>query len=174
MKKAITAMFTGTLVLTAFTTFAQDNTYASATNVNPVAYRTSEDYSPSKELSVSEVNKNALENFSKNNKAVSNVLWTSNGSVLSVYFTKDNVKTRSTYNEKGKWEYTLRYLTAKQTPYKVREAINQYYPGMTILQVTEVKKQGTFYHIVKLEDKTAYLTIQVMNGEVDLFEKVNK
>ena len=170
MKKPISALLTGVLVSATFSTFAQQDAYAA--NVNPVAYINN--YSPGTELKASEVNSNALENFTKNNKAVSNVAWTSNGSVLSVYFEKEGIKTKSTYDEKGKWEYTLRYLNAKRTPYKVREAIDTYCPGKAILQVTEIKKTGSVYHLVKLEDNTSYLTVQVMNGEVDLVEKVTK
>ncbi|MBL7698143.1 MAG: hypothetical protein JNK79_08295 [Chitinophagaceae bacterium] len=170
MKKTFSALFTGMLVSAAFSTFAQQDTYAA--NVNPVAFITN--YPPRTELKASEVNSNALENFTRNNKAVSNVTWTSSGTVLSVYFEKDGIKSRSTYDEKGKWEYTLRYLSAKQAPYRVREAIDTYCPGKTIVQVTEIKKTGSVYHLVKLEDATSYLTVQVMNGEVDLVEKVTR
>lgn len=170
MKKAFIAMFAGTLVFTASTTFAQENTYAA--NVNPVAYRIA-DYTPARELSASAVNNNALTDFSKKNKEVSNVTWTTNNKLFSVYFNKDGVKMRSTYDEKGKWQYTISHLTAKQAPYKVREAVSQHYPGLSIKQVTEVKKQGSVFHLVQVEDKTSYLTLQVLNGEVDLFEKIN-
>jgi hypothetical protein len=172
MKKTM-IVFSASLMLTALSSNlqAQDNgTYAS--NVNPVYsyFHTNED---SRELASSEVNSVALKDFTKKNKTVSNVSWTANGNVLSVYYTKNNVKMRSTYNEKGKWEYTLRYFNAANAPKSIRNLVASNY-DMNIVQVTEVERKGVKYHLVKMEDAKSFVTVQVMNGEIDLYEKLDK
>lgn len=169
MKTAISALLSGTLIFSALATTAQGNSYAS---INPVAYSIGN--TADKELASTEVNAAALSDFNKKHKAAADVMWTESGSLLSVYFTKDGVKKRSTYNEKGKLEYTVSYLTLEQAPRDVRNIITSQYAGVKIVQITEINRKGSTYHYVKFEDATSFFTVQILNGEVDLFETINK
>lgn len=170
MKTAISALLSGTLIFSALATTAQGNSYAS---INPVAY-TVGDNTADKELASTEVNAVALSDFNKKNKAAADVMWTESGSLLSVYYTKDGIKKRSTYNEKGKLEYTISYLALEQAPRDVRNIITSQYAGMKIVQITEINRKSSTYHYVKFEDATSFFTVQILNGEVDLFETIKK
>jgi hypothetical protein len=46
---------------------------------------------------------------------------------------------------------------------------------MTVVLVTEVNRRGKEkYHLVKMEDDKSFLTIRVLNGETELYEKITK
>ena len=46
---------------------------------------------------------------------------------------------------------------------------------MTVVLVTEVNRKGKDkYHLVKMEDEKSFLTIKVLNGETELYEKITK
>jgi hypothetical protein len=170
MKKAMTVLFAGSLVIGSLSTNAQLNTYA----VNATPPVSTVNTVTGRELNSSEVNANALTDFSRNNKSASDVIWTSDENVLSVYYTKDAVKSRTTYNTKGRREYTLRYFNAAQAPKRIVDLITANYPDKTIVLITEVERRGTKYHYVKMEDTKSILTVQVLNGEIDFFEKLDK
>lgn len=170
MKTAIYALVSGSLMFSALATNAQGNSIAS---INPVPY-TVGNYVPDGELASTEVNAVALTNFNRNNKDASSVLWTQNGSLVSVYFHKDGVRSRSTYNEKGRLEYTLRYLTIDQAPRDVRYVVNGEYKGIKVVNITEINRKNFTYYFVKFEDATSFFTIQITNGEFELFETIKK
>jgi len=57
----------------------------------------------------------AEKDFSKSYKNASNVQWyeTYDGGSV-VYFTEADIKMKSVYNKKGKWEYTLRFFAENE------------------------------------------------------------
>jgi hypothetical protein len=172
MKKAMIILFSGSLIFSATNNvIGQQEAYAA--NVKPVVFNFSNADESATELSAREVNNNAMTHFTKKNKNASAVTWTTANSVLSVYFTKGNVKSRSTYNANGQWQYTLRYMDAQQAPGKIVELIRSNYSKKIVL-ITEIQKRGYTYHLVKMEDDQSFLTVQVLNGEIDFFEQINK
>jgi hypothetical protein len=173
MKKAMSGLFAAALVLTAYTSNAQQ-IGSVASSVNPV-YGRYEAPAAEKTLAASEVNATALTHFTSHNKSASGAVWTANGNLQSVYFTSNNARMRSTYNEKGKLQYTLGYYTLAQSPKSIRDLVKADYSKMTVVLVTEVNRRGKEkYHLVKMEDEKSFLTIRVLNGETELYEKITK
>ena len=172
MKNVMTVLITGSLILSANSNVNAQQTSLAA-NVKPVTFNFSNSDESATELSAREVNNNAMNHFTRKNKSASAVTWTTANSVLSVYFTKNNVKSRSTYNANGQWEYTLRYMNADQAPRNIVELIKSSY-DMNIVLVTEIEKRSYTYHLVKMEDESSFLTVQVLNGEIDIFERIKK
>ena len=172
MKKVMTVLITGSLIFSANSNVMAQQTSLAA-NVKPVTFNFSNSDESGTELSAREVNNNAMNHFTRKNKSASAVTWTTANSVLSVYFTKNNVKSRSTYNANGQWEYTLRYMNADQAPRKIVDLIKSSY-DMNIVLVTEIEKRSYTYHLVKMEDENSFLTVQVLNGEIDIFVRIKK
>src|SRR4051812_21188386 len=106
MKLVFTFLFSGSLLI-----FSNLKAQENALVINDEASTTN--YSAFKKnavaLNASEVKANALHDFTSKFKNASDAQWVSSGKTVSVYFTEANCKMRSTYDEKGNWEYTLRY-----------------------------------------------------------------
>lgn len=174
MKKVLTVLFSGTIVISALTNSAIAQVATFATNINNTSSAFPGNTTAGGVLGASEVSNNALNDFSRKYKDASNVTWTSTEEVVSVYFTKNDVKMRSTYNNKGKWEYTIAYYNVTQAPKNIVTQINSNYYDKTIVQVTEIKRRTNTVYLVKMEDTTSFLTVRVMDGEIEFFEKINK
>jgi hypothetical protein len=101
------------------------------TPANPYAETTS------KIVNEMEVNINAARDFKKKYKNATDVKWVKSDNGASVYFTNDGVKMRSSYNVKGKKEYTLRYYDETKMDPELRKLVRSNYYDHNIVIVTE-------------------------------------
>ena len=125
-------------------------------------------------VSEMEVNINAARDFNKNFKNATDVKWVQHENGASVYFTNDGKKMRSSYNTKGKKEYTLKYYDESGMSSDLRHRIKSNYYDYTIAIVTEVTRNNQTYHLVKMENQKEYLTLQINDEEMTVFEITNK
>jgi hypothetical protein len=121
-----------------------------------------------------DVNINAVRDFSKNFKNASGVKWVKHENGASVYFAVDGVKMRSTYNTKGRKEYTLKYYDEFSLPTNVRHLVRSTYYDYRIAIATEVIRNEHVSYLVKMENDKEFLTIKVDDGELSVFEKMTK
>lgn len=132
---------------------------------------------PEKETRIvveTEVNINAVRDFSKNFKNATSVKWVKNENGASVYFVADGVKMRSSYNTKGKREYILKYYDESRLPANIRHLVRSTYYDYRIAIVTEVERNEETSYLVKMENDKEFLTIKVDDGELSVFEKTTK
>jgi hypothetical protein len=138
------------------------------TVVNPYAEK------ESKIVDETEVNINAVRDFSRKFKNAANVKWVKNENGSSVYFVMDGVKMRSSYNTKGKREYILKYYDEVRLPETIRHLVRSSYYDYRIAIVTEVERNGEISYLVKMENDKEFMTIKVDDGELSVFEKTTK
>lgn len=173
MKKMTYVLFSGALLfaLTTTTVNAQ-NSFASNPNFAKFNYSTP---APEKEVeNVKTLNSNAMADFEKKNKDASEVRWTSSNNLFSVHYKKESVQMRSTYNEKGHWEYTLGYLKGTQIPKHITRVVRSNGYTMNVNQVIEVKRRKGTFHFVQMDDENSLVTLIVINGEVQVYEHLKK
>ena len=128
----------------------------------------------SKILRETEVNTQAARDFSKKYPNAQDVKWVGSKNVISVYFTLDGFSMRSTYDKKGREEYTLKYYDESKMPASLRHQIKSHYYDYQIDLVTEVKRNSILSYLVKMQDANQFLTVKVLDGEIMEYEKVGK
>lgn len=121
-----------------------------------------------------EININAVRDFTRTFKNTSAVKWVKNDNGASVYFVVDGIKMRSSYNNKGKREYTLKYYDEFRLPEDVRRLVRSTYYDYHIAIATEVMRNERTSYLVKMENEKEYLTVRVDEGELSVFEKTTK
>jgi hypothetical protein len=139
-----------------------------ATAVNPYPE------TASKIITEIDANINAVRDFRRNFANAIDVKWVQHENGVSVYFTMDHIKMRSSYNLKGKYEYSLRYFNESSMPSDLRKRVKSNYYDHTIMIITEVIRNNQNYYLVKMENEKEYLTLKVTEEDMTVFEKTHK
>ena len=121
-----------------------------------------------------DVNINAVRDFTKKYKNASGVKWVKNDNGSSVYFVMDGVKMRSSYNTKGRKEYTLKYYDESKLPTEVRHLVKSTYYDYTIVIATEVVRNENVSYLIKMQNDIEFLTVKFDSGELSVFERTTK
>jgi len=117
----------------------------------------------------------AEKDFSKCYKNASNVQWyeTYNGGAVA-YFTESDIKMKSVYNKKGKWEYTLRFYAENEMSADAKSMIKNECPNYTISRAIEVERFDKKVLLVYIENERRLKTARIMDGEIDIVEDFRK
>jgi len=122
-----------------------------------------------------EINANAIRNFTRDYKSVSNAKWFISSNGLSVaYFVREDITNWVFYNKKGDFEHSIRAYQEEKLPTGLRRLIKSTYYDFNIYYVTEINTNSkTAYH-VKIADKTSWKTVKVADGEMEVTEEYIK
>ena len=126
-------------------------------------------------VSIAEINAKAVRNFSKDYKKATDVKWikTSEG-LYAAYFVNDDIQNLVCYNKKGNFECQLRYYQEEKLPREIRGLVKSAYYDFSIYLVTEVHRNGKIAYVIKMEDKTSWKTVKVVDGEMEVTEDYRK
>jgi DNA-dependent RNA polymerase auxiliary subunit epsilon len=125
-------------------------------------------------LSPTEVNVAAARDFNKTYGSAEEVTWVSGNNGTSVYFKFRGIKMRSTYDKKGQREYTLKYYSEAEMPMELRHLVKRSYYDYNIDLVTEVQRNLKTSYLVKMQSSNEFLTLKVVDGEIALYERLEK
>jgi hypothetical protein len=125
-------------------------------------------------LSPTEVNVAAARDFNKSYGSAEEVTWVSGNNGTSVYFKFRGIKMRSTYDKKGQREYTLKYYSEAEMPMELRHLVKRSYYDYSIELVTEVQRNLKTSYLVKMQSSNEFLTLKVVDGEIALYERLEK
>lgn len=118
-------------------------------------------------------NTKALKNFNKTFKGVdANWFQTQEGSIAE--FEKDGIVTRIDYDHKGRFIAMIRRYSEDKLPADVRHQVKSTYYDYNIFLVIEVTTNNKTAYLVKMEDQKTLKTIRVVDGEMDVYEDLNK
>ena len=171
MKKIIfSSLFIFSAVVLSHQVNAQDMAFnrSSVIAVNP------NPESENKIVSETDVNINASRDFKTSFKNATHVNWVKHEKGESVYFMKDGVKMRASYNNKGRREYTLKYYDESKMSSELRQRVKSNYYDYTIVIVTEVFRNNQTYYLVKMENQNEYVTLKINEDDMIVFEKTTK
>ena len=106
-------------------------------------------------------------NFDHMFKDAKNVIWTKDKhNIDRVYFERKGKVTRAAYNQKGQFLYSITTYGEEFLPQDVLLQVKNAYYGKSIFGVTEVTALGKSAYMIILEDKTSWLHIKVLDGEM--------
>lgn len=112
--------------------------------------------------------------LSKNFKNVSNLSWNSEEKAIIATFKMNEKSARVVYNKRGNWLYTIITYPEDQMPQDTRSLIKENYSGFTISVVKEISQGGINLHLVYLEDCATFKQIIVYNGEMTVYQDLQK
>lgn len=112
------------------------------------------------------INAKVISNFDKMFAGANNVIWSKEKNLNRVYFESKSKTTRATFNQKGQLLYSISTYEEQLLPTDVLLMIKNTYYGKNIFGVTEVKALDKTAYIVILEDKTSWLHVKVLDGEM--------
>ena len=117
----------------------------------------------------------AEKDFSKSYKNASSVQWyeTYDGGSV-VYFTEADIKMKSVYNKKGKWEYTLRFFAENEMSAEAKSMIKNAYSNYTISRAIEVERFDKRVLLIYIQNERSLKTARIMDGEIDTVEEYRK
>ena len=140
---------------------------ASAQNSTPFkvnAGKFSEEFDASEKTAI---NTKVMNNFSRMFSDASNVIWSKDkGKIDRVYFERRGKVTRAAFNQKGQFLYSVTTYGEEFLPQDVLFMVKKSYYGRRIFGVTEVSALDKTAYLVILEDKTTWLHIKVLDGEI--------
>lgn len=97
----------------------------------------------------------AERNFKKNYKTSADVRWSNDSKAIYAYYKENDVATRITYDNKGRWFRTIKTYYAEKLDKRVAGQVKRQFKGYSIECINEVK-EGTmhcyFLNIVKDKD----------------------
>jgi len=117
-----------------------------------------------------EVSEEALKNFNKDYPGAEAVSWKEVNSSYTVFFTRQEISYRVTYDPRGNITESIRYYNGNNLPPILQSKVKKAYPAYAIAGVTELATEtGINYYIVlegekKLinlkSDPSWYLTVE--------------
>lgn len=171
MKKLLfTTLYLVSVIAFNVPTFAQEFAY----NKNRISAAHPYPEKESKIVNESDVNVNAVRDFSKNFRKATAVKWVKNDNGASVYFAIDGVKMRTSYNTKGRREYTLKYYNESGLPADIRHLVRSTYYDYRIAIATEVVRNEHVSYLIKMENDKEFMTVKVDDGDLSVFERTTK
>ena len=122
-----------------------------------------------------EISSNAVRNFMKDYKSVTNAKWSKLPHGYSVVtFTVDSIRSRIVYDRRGHCENTVRYYFENRLPPAVRHLVKSTYYDFNIYHIIEPTLNGVTSYLVKMEGKTTWKTVKVVDGEMEEVEEYFK
>jgi hypothetical protein len=91
------------------------------------------------------------------------VRWTEEADGYSVNFAERGIRTRVTFDKKGKFIGELRNYTAEYLPFYLTNLLKQQYPRYEAIGVTEVTSATDINYFVKIMGPKYWMTICLLN-----------
>jgi DNA-dependent RNA polymerase auxiliary subunit epsilon len=108
----------------------------------------------------------AVRDFEKQYKNVSEVKWFVVDEGFIVYCNEGDNRLKVFYGPKGNFKCTVRNYTEAFLPKDVRHLVKSNYYDFNIFYVTEISSAEQKVYIIKLESKTAWNDVKVVDGEI--------
>jgi len=134
--------------------------------------------SDSGSLRLNERNSQAVRNFARDFKNVSDARWIKSANGFVVYFLQDNIQNWIVYNEKGSQEFMIRDYYEEKLPRNVRHIVKSAYYDFSIFCINEITVKGVTTYVVTLtnevNDKTFWKIVQVVDGEMEIVKEYSQ
>lgn len=120
------------------------------------------------------VDAKALRHFTTSYENASEIRWAKLPGGFRVHFVNAGIDTRIYYTKNGAPEATVRYYFEKDIPLEVRHIIKTTFYDFSIFCVTEITTAGKTAYLVKIEDRTCWKTVKVVDKEMEITEDYSK
>ncbi|PWT96340.1 MAG: hypothetical protein C5B52_16000 [Bacteroidetes bacterium] len=149
-------------MLAATLTFAQGNSVAPN-------FDASKSLAPAPAMS--NAHARALKDFNRNNKTAPAAQWRQIQDGFIAEFTQDGIQSRTAYDKKGNFVYTIKTYGEKDLPKEVRKQVKSTYYDFSITQVEEVHASDKVAYLVHIQDGNAWKIIRVTEDDMDVYKE---
>jgi hypothetical protein len=156
--------------------FAQKNISGESAYRSSVARKTGVTFPlPENNLLITEsTNKQVLKHFNKSFKNAENIKWEKLDENFLATFALNGVTTKSLFDTRGKLIYEINYVSEKQLPPSIKNAIIDNYTNYEITSAAGILQNNRQMWIVKLSTETNYVEVLVKDGEMEEIENFRK
>jgi hypothetical protein len=121
------------------------------------------------------INSRALRDFFGKYENATDVAWYTVGKGYIVRFRIDSAFSRSAYNTKGNWVYTIKQYAEKQMPKAIRALVKSTYYDYMITLVEEIEQPNDHIkYLVHLQDNISWKNVLVSDGQMEVVEEKKK
>lgn len=114
-----------------------------------------------------DVNSKIMKSFNILFSDAKNIMWSNDKkNNQMVYFERKGKATRATFTKNGELKYAVTTYTEEYLPAEILFQVKNTYFGKSIFGITEVQVQDKTAYLIILEDKTSWLHIKVLDGEI--------
>ena len=125
-------------------------------------------------IRANEVNTRVVRDFTRRYEGISDAKWFKLKEGFVVYFTQNETRMRVVYDKRGTPLWTIRSYFEDKLPLEIRHIIRSTYYDFSIYHIDEITMNEKTVYLVKMEDKTSWLTIRVTDGEMEVAEIYKK
>ncbi len=113
--------------------------------------------------------------FTARFKGASNINVSEKGKAVFINCSTDQGFNRIMYDNKGRWQNTVRTYDNEKLVENVRELVENAFPRYAIFGgIIEVHASNKVAYFVTIEDKKSWKRIRVVDGEMDVYEEYTK
>ncbi|MEJ7768056.1 MAG: hypothetical protein WKF89_09605 [Chitinophagaceae bacterium] len=100
--------------------------------------------------------------------------WSNRSDNFWVTFLDKDRKASACFTSSGKMNYVIKNCELEHLPESFRKTIRKKYSSYTLYKAIEIKAYDAVAYQVVLEDASQYITLKVVEGEVELIQQVKK
>lgn len=100
--------------------------------------------------------------------------WFQSDKNFVVRFIMDNQQNKAEFTRKGDLVYHMAFGYEKEMPADIRTIVKSKYFDYTINSTVKVEYEGKSAWIVNIEDGKQYFVLRVVDGVMDVLDKINK
>lgn len=117
----------------------------------------------------------AVRSFKSSYRDVDNEMWYEVPDGYRARFTTDDVLYMVTFNNKGKWQNTLRQYDETKLARDIRGMVKSVYYDYNIILIEEIEQSmKPLTYIIHMEDKVSFKNIRVCDHEMEVINEINK
>ena len=124
---------------------------------------------------INSISTKAARDFVERYPNVDNARWFVVKNGFIVRFLLDSLDTRTAYDLRGSWVYTIKVYGEAKMPRSVRHQVKGTYYDFTITQIEEIDRPNEpRIYLVHMYDATHWKNVQVRDGEMKVVEEFRK
>lgn len=129
---------------------------------------------PANRTLLNEINAKAVRSFMKDYKDVHDAKWYKGDNWFAAYFIRDNIQVKVFYDKAGNYRYTMRSYGESILPKAVRHQVRSNLYDYNIFHVNEISTRGAIIYYIKLEGKTSWRDIKIVDSEIETLQEYFK
>jgi len=122
---------------------------------------------------LNEINPQAFRHFKKNFPSISNEYWYKTQNGFIVKYIDRNIISQAFYDQRGSFEYGIKYFEEKDLSREMKNRINKEFPGYSIDVVSEVISDENIVYLLSLKNKMMVKNIMMTENELKVIEDIS-
>jgi hypothetical protein len=137
-----------------------------------VGFIQAQDISVTVPLKLNEINIQAARYFNKKCPEVTEQTWYNTSIGNQVVYKEKGITRQTLFNQRGEYEYTINFISAKDLPQNIWKYLNESFPGFAMQSVSEVQIAENLLYFVTIIQKNAQKSLTISDEDIQLSANV--